>query len=260
MRSRLIMAVVLFVAMTMSSTVFAQHTWYLSGSFSNLIQSDSDNSGTTGDFTTGNGSPAIPNGTPIAAGTPYGWETEFDNGWAISGEGGLIYESGLRSGIELTYANADVDKHKNVNVAGTVIDGVDAAVLAGSSDKLGATVGQVVADGQGSITSTGIFLNLYYDFVQLGPIYPYIGAGIGYMSVDVEYKPSGVKIIDDDESKIGIQFKAGATYRCTETIDIYGEYAYRMTDDVEVDNSLFPGTLEIENKQHLFSLGMRYRF
>lgn len=259
MRNCTVLTMALMLSMMFSSSAYAEHAWYLSGSISYLIQSDSDNNGTTGDFTTGNGSPVIPFGTSIAAGTPYGWETEFDSGWAISGEGGLMYDSGLRSGIELTYSSADVDTHKNVNVAGTVIDGVDAAVLTGSSSQLGATVGQVVADGKGKISSTGIFLNVYYDFVELGSFFPYIGAGIGFMSVDVEYEPSGVKIIDDDESKFGFQLKAGATYRCTDTIDIYGEYAYRMTDDVEVDNSLFPGKLEVENKQHLISLGVRFR-
>ncbi|MBM9512152.1 outer membrane beta-barrel protein [Desulfogranum marinum] len=257
---RTCLVIVMALTLVMASTVYAEHEWYVAGSVSYLMQSDSDNSGTTGDFTTGNGAPVIPFGTPIAAGTPYGWETEFDSGWALSGEGGLMYDSGLRSGIELTYSSADVDTHKNVNVAGTVIDGVDAAVLTGSSSQLGATVGQVVSDGQGKISSTGIFMNLYYDFIELGSFYPYVGAGIGVMAVDVEYEPSGVKIIDDDETKVGFQLKAGATYRCTDTIDIYGEYAFRMTDDVEVDNSLFPGKLDIENKQHLVSIGLRYRF
>lgn len=243
-----------------ASTSHAQHDWYVGGSLSYLMQSNSDNSGTTGDFTTGNGSPVIPFETPIAAGTPYGWETEFDGGWAISGEVGLLYASGLRSGIELTYSTADVDTHKGVNVAGTVIDGVDAAVLTGSRNQLGATVGQVVADGQGSISSTGVFLNLYYDFIELGSFYPYLGAGIGLMSVDVEYNPSGVKIVDQSETKMGFQLKAGLTWRTTENIDLYGEYVFRMTDDIEVDNSLFPGKLDIENKQHLVSVGLRYRF
>ena len=93
-----------------------------------MLQNDSSNSGATGAFTTGNGAPALPFGTAIAAGTPYGWETEFDNGYALAGEVGAFYDNGFRSGIELVYSKADVDTHSGVNVAGTVIDGVDAAV------------------------------------------------------------------------------------------------------------------------------------
>ncbi|MGI9537684.1 MAG: hypothetical protein ACR2PB_11495, partial [Desulfocapsaceae bacterium] len=162
MKTLLISGTILMFAM--SSPVLAANQWYVGGSLSYLNQSDSSNSGTTGDFTTGNGSPAVPNGTSISSGTPYGWDTDFSSGWALSGEGGYMHDSGFRAALELAFSDADVDTHKNVNVAGTVIDGVDAAVLTGSSEQLGATVGQVVADGKGDISSTGLFLNAYYDF------------------------------------------------------------------------------------------------
>ena len=54
--------------------------WYVGGSIGYALQADSSNTGSTGAFRTGNGAPALPFGTAIAAGTPYGWETEFDNG------------------------------------------------------------------------------------------------------------------------------------------------------------------------------------
>ena len=80
------------------------------------------------------------------------------------------------------------------------------------------------------------------------------------MNVNVEYKPSNVGIIDDNETKFAYQFKAGAAYRITDTLDIYGEYAYRGTDDIKLQNELFAGDLEVENKQHLLGIGIRYRF
>lgn len=235
--------------------------WYAGGSVGYAMQDDSSNSGETGAFTTGNGAPVIPFGTAIAAGTAYGWETELDNGYALSGEFGAAYGNGFRSGVELVYSKADVETHSGVNVAGTVIDGVDAAVLTGSATQLGATVGQVVATPDGDqIESTSLFANLYYDFNREGLISPYLGAGIGYSDVSVQYSPSGVGIIDDSEGKLAYQLKAGATWSVSERIDLYGEAAYRATDDVELDNQLFPGTLNIENTQTVFSVGARYRF
>jgi len=239
----------------------AAQEWYAGGSIGYALQQDSSNSGTTGAFTTGNGAPALPFGTPIAAGTPYGWETEFDNGYSLSGEFGARYANGFRSGIELTYSKADVDTHSRVNVAGTVIDGVDAAVLTGSPTQLRVTVGQVVATPDGDeIESTSVFANLYYDFNRDGLISPYVGAGLGYSDVSVTYRPSGVGIIDDSENKLAYQLKAGATWSVSERIDLYGEAAYRATDDVELQNQLFPGTLNIENRQTVFSIGARYKF
>lgn len=235
--------------------------WYAGGSVGYVLQNDSSNAGETGAFTTGNGAPVIPFGSPIAAGTAYGWDTEFDNGYALSGEFGARYANGFRSGVEVVYSKADVDTHSGVNVAGTVIDGVDAAVLTGSPTQLGATVGQVVATPDGDeIESTSIFANLYYDFNREGRISPYVGAGLGYSDVSVQYSPSGVGIIDDSKGKFAYQLKAGATLAVSERIDLYGEAAYRATDDVKLENTLFPGTLNIENTQTVFSVGARYRF
>ena len=59
---------------------------------------------------------------------------------------------------------------------------------------------------------------------------------------------------------VAYQLKAGATYRLNDTFELYGEYAYRATEDIETNNDLFPGTLEIENQQNIFSVGARYRF
>lgn len=235
-------------------------TWYAGGSIGLAMQSESDNEGLTGAFTTGNGEPAIPFGTAVAAGTPYGWNTEFDDGVAASAEIGLAYDSGFRSGVELAYTGADVDTHTGVNLAGTSLDAIDAALLTGSATQLGATIGQVVADGQGEITSLGLFLNAYYDFNREGAIQPYLGAGIGYTSVDVDYSPSGVGIINGDDAVFAWQLKAGLTWKLADNWEAYGEYAWRQSEDISLDNQLFPGSLDIENEQNIFQAGVRMRF
>lgn len=236
----------------------AAQEWYVGGSFGGLMQSDSDNSGSTGAFTTGN----LGDGSTldVAAGTPYGWTTEFDTGYAIAGEVGLRYMGGLRSGIEVAYSSADVDTHTGVTLGGGSIGALDAASIAGSPTPLGVTVADVVADGQGDISSTSLFLNAYYDFNRVGQIHPYLGAGIGVSDVEVVYEPSNIGVIDDSETKFAYQLKAGLTWQATSMWDFYGEYAYRATDDIETQNALFPGTLEIENQQNIFSVGVRYRF
>ncbi len=235
--------------------------WYVGGYVGSNVQSDSDNGGQlTSDFATGNGAPTIPTGTNLASGTSVGWSTEFDTGVAYGVEAGLRYDNGLRSGIEISLTSADIDTHEGVNVGGANIDGVDAAVLTGSAEPLGATVGAVVADGRGDIENLAVFANAYYDFNRDGAFQPYVGAGLGFSQVDVTYNPSGVGIVDDGETKFAYQLRAGATYRFSDTLEVYGEYTYRATDDVEVDVDLFPGTLNVENQQNLFAVGVRYRF
>lgn len=204
------------VALTALPATAQAQEWYVSAGGGLDIQSDSSNSGElTADFETGNGAPAVPTGTVLPAGTPVGWNTEIDNGFALSGEIGLRFDPGIRLGLEVSYTDADVATHAGVTVGGTNIDGVDAAVLTGSVDQLGATVGQVVADGQGRIKTLSGFANAYYDFNAEGTFQPYVGGGIGISSVDVRYNPSGVPIVDDSSTRFAYQLMAGATFRVT---------------------------------------------
>lgn len=248
------------ILLCVPGTAFAGD-WYFGGSLGYGMQDDSDNSGAfTSDFTTGNGDPAVPFGTVLPAGTTVGWTTEFDDGMAFSLEGGLRYDSGLRSGIELSYGSADVETHFGVTAGGGLIDGVDAAVLTGSAVQLGATVGDVVADGRGDITTLSLFVNAYYDFNRDSNFEPYIGVGLGFSDVDVTFNPSGVGIVDDGETVLAYQLKLGATLQFNDNWEGYADYAHRMTADVEVGVDLFPATLEVENQQGLFSVGVRYRY
>lgn len=234
--------------------------WYVSGAIGANIQSDSSNSGTTEAFTTGN----LGDGTTldVAAGTAYGWNTEFDNGTSFSAELGRTYYNagGYRAGVELVVSSADVDTHTDVTLGGGAIGTLDAAAIAGSADALGVTIADVVADGRGEISQTALFVNGYYDFNHTGTFRPYVGAGLGFADVEVTYSPSGIGVIDDSETKFAYQVKAGATYAINESWEVFGEYAYRATEDIETNNDLFPGTLDIENQQNAFSIGARFRF
>lgn len=232
--------------------------WYAGGSIGINQQADSDNAGATGAFTTGN----LGDGSTldVAAGTNYGWSTEFDSGTAFAAELGARYDNGFRSGIELAYTTADIDTHKGVTLGGGSIDAVDAAAIASSPTPLGVTVAQVVADGQGDISNTALFANLYYDFNREESFQPYLGVGLGFSDVSVTYKPSNISVIDDSETKFAYQAKAGVTWWLNPEWELYGEYAYRATEDVELDNQLFPGTLDIENQTNTISVGARYRF
>ena len=162
--------------------------------------------------------------------------------------------------MEVSYTKADVDTHTGVTLGGGSIDALDAASIAGSPTPLGASVAAIVADGRGDISSTSVFANVYYDFNSGSAWQPYVGAGLGVSDVNVTYNPSGVGVIDDGETKLAYQVKAGLTWMVNETWEVFGEYAYRATDDIELDNDLFPGTLNIENQHNLLSFGARYRF
>lgn len=256
-------------AVAMTGLSLAQD-WYVSGQIQWQKQDKSDNSGAlTRDFTTGAGT-TIPAGTVLAAGTPLAWNTELKDGIAGSVElgrnlptqlpGNRYLPKGLRGSLEIAFETADVDTHTGVTVGGSSIDAEDADVLVGTGTQIGSTVANVVADGRGNVENTSAFANLYYQIPTNGPIEPYVGGGIGVTSSKVKFNPSGVAIADDTDINFAYQAKVGATYKVSPNFELFGEYTYRGSEDVDIDLDLVPGQLEIDNKRHLVGLGFRYRF
>lgn len=250
-------------AMALAAFAFAPlasaRDYYASFSVGASALQDSDNSGAfTSDFATGAGA-TIPAGTVLAAGTPLGWTTEFDTGYAVSAAVGRRLGA-WRGEIELAYQSNDIDTHNGVQAGGIALGGEDAGVLITGSPNLGVTVAELVDDGSGSVESTFLMANVFYDFSTGGPFTPYLGGGLGVARVEVDYSPSGVGIINDDDTVIAYQAVAGATYALNDRTELFAQARYRGTDDVETSVDLFDATLEIENRAVVAEAGLRFRF
>lgn len=234
---------------------------YVSGSAGFNFQADSDNSGAfSRDFVTGAGG-AVPAGTTLPEGASVGWTTEFDTGLFLSAAYGLKFQDTFRIEGEISYSSADVDAHTGVTAGGSAIGAADAAVLITGSAPLGVTVSDLVADGQGDVTSLGYAVNGYYDFaVQDTPFTAYIGGGLGIAELDVEYSPSGTQIVSDTEMVGFYQVMAGGAYAVSETTEVYAGYRWRQSGDAETDSALIPARLDVENASHILELGVRYTF
>ena len=243
------------VAFAMPATAMAGET-YVGLSAGVALPADSQNQGEiTGDI------PATPDFGAIPAGTDLGWQTDFDNGFAINGQLGYALDIGFRVELEGSYSEYDVDSHSGLTVGGGDIDGVDVAVLTRGAPAAGnPTVGAVIADGQGKVTNFGIFANIAYD-VDTGTAFkPFVGTGLGYQWVDIEFIPSGVPVANDDDGSFAYQVFAGASYELSETAEIFGQLTYRATtEDAEVPLTLLPATLGVESEQTLLSAGFRFR-
>ncbi len=247
------------VAAALFAGLSSAHDWYVSGSASWQSQDDSRNSGAlTAPFNAGTDGTNPP--ATIASGTSLGWETEFDDGYAISGEVGKKFKNGLRGAFEVNWAETDIQRHSGFEVGGANVDAADVALLTGSAAPTGTTVGTVLNNGQGQIQNLSAFANAYYDFNRGGVIEPYVGAGVGVTRVEAEYRPSGVAVGKDHDTAFAYQAKAGVTYALNKNWDVFGEYAYRASEDIEMDLDLVPGTIDIENKRQTVGVGLRYRF
>lgn len=206
--------------------------------------------------------PATPDFGAIPAGTELGWETQFDNGFALSGQAGYAWDNGFRLEAELAYSEYDVESHSGLTVGGANIDGADVAVLTrGPADPANPTVGAVIADGQGQVSNLGIFANIYYDIDTGSAFEPYVGVGAGYQWVDVDYSPSGVAVGDDTDGTFAYQIMAGANFEVSDNVEIFGQYTWRSTtEDAEIPLTLVPATLGVESRKSIISAGVRIGF
>jgi opacity protein-like surface antigen len=192
----------------------------------------------------------------IPTGTALAWNTEFDNGYNISGHIGHRFGGGVRVEGEFNYNRAGVKRHSGVTVGGADIDAVDASVLTRGATA-GATVGTVVDSGIGKQSSFGLFGNAYYDFNSGGSFQPYVGGGLGFQRTKVDYSPSNIDVGQAKETNFAWQLMAGASYKVGPNFEVFGQYNYRDAGKTKVALDLLPADLEVENKQSIFSLGVR---
>lgn len=256
----LMMTTAIALTAGLSGAAVAQQP-YVSGSAGFNFQTDSDNAGAfSRDFVTGDGV-AVPAGTTLPQGADVGWTTEFDTGLFLSAAYGWRFQENFRVEGEISYTSADVDTHTGVSAGGSALGAADAAVLITGSGPLGVTVEDLVADGQGDITSVGYAVNGYYDFaVRNTPFTAYIGGGVGLAEVEVDYSPSDTAIVEDTEMVGFYQLMAGGSYALSESTEVYGGYRWRQSEDAETESSLIPANLDIENANHIIEAGVRYTF
>jgi opacity protein-like surface antigen len=206
--------------------------------------------------------PATDDFDAIPADTPLAWNTDFDTGFALSGQVGYKFDNGFRLEVEGAYSRYDVASHSGLLVGGTNIDAVDVAVLTrGPADMANPTVGAVIADGQGRVSNFGLFANVFYDIDTGTAFKPYIGAGAGVNWVNVNYRPSNVEVGSGNEAGIAYQLMAGASFDISPRAELFGQYTYRANGNrADIDLDLLPATLGVQNHQSLLTAGVRVKF
>jgi len=233
---------------------------YVAGTLGYLTQDSSNNKGSFfTDFTTGEVTGVSPP-LSIPAGSSVGWNTKFDSGTAYSLALGWKLDS-FRVELEYAMSGADVKSHQGVEAAGIDLTNIDAGVLlTGNVGDLGISVGDLVADGRGSLDTSTLFLNGYYDFMADQSFSPYLGVGVGYADTDVTYKPSGVGVIKDSDTGFAYQLILGASFALNDRFEIFGDARMRYTDNASVKSSLLSAEFDVKNSAALYNIGVRYSF
>ena len=165
----------------------------------------------------------------------------YDVGYNLSAAVGYEFKNGAplsyRTEAEVGYMMFDIDKH---NVAG---------------------VG--VSSGANAFGETNSFYGLangYIDY-ELGTITPFIGAGIGYASLDFSnHGTTGTgTVLNDSGAGLAWQVGAGAAYSLSDTLKIDLGYRYMGIENVSLTATDATST-DVDFRNHQVTLGIRKAF
>lgn len=107
----------------------------------------------------------------------------------------------------------------------------------------------------GDVTIFSFLANVYLDFVNKTAFTPYITAGIGLATVEVnDFEVAGWQMGDSDDTVFAYQIGTGIAYAINEKFTI--DLKYRYHDITELD---FDG-VEIDFANHDVYVGLRYYF
>jgi opacity protein-like surface antigen len=152
--------------------------------------------------------------------------TTFDNGYVLTGAAGKYFNNFRLEG-EIFYSRYNIDNN--------IVNGV------------------VAAPGLGHLDVMAYMANAYFDIMTNTKFTPYIGAGIGYVDVDVD---DGTGRSDQGYA---FQFKAGTAYQFTPSVDFIVGYRFFDTEDGNIGTA--PNDADTEGAQaHHIEAAIRFRF
>lgn len=120
-------------------------------------------------------------------------------------------------------------------------------------------------------TAFSFMVNGYFDFPTDGPVKPYVGGGIGFAVVSIDWQTSGffpfshVPVADDSDSGLAYQFSGGIGYEINPRTTVSFSYRYFATEEMQMAfsnrspiNSGLPFSMDYQS--HEFNIGVRILF
>ena len=155
-------------------------------------------------------------------------EADFDSGLAGAITLGFRRADGFRSEFEFAGRNNDVDGLKG---------------MAGAS---------------GDVDALTFMGNILYDFQGISGFKPYVGGGIGLARVRVDgVRPIGGGRINDSDTVFAYQGIAGLSYAINDALELFGDYRYLRTSELDVQESSSGSTFNVDYDNHTLLGGIR---
>ncbi len=171
----------------------------------------------------GVGSMLPQNSSVDEVGTANSAKYNLDPGFAANVAAGYAFGNGFRTELEVAYADVDPSM-----------------------------------DPGADVETLSAMINAIYELPTGGRLQPYIGAGLGVVRTDYDgTEPLTGIIVDDADTKFGVQGIAGVSFQATEQMDLFLDYRYMRTGKLELA-AVTSETIKATNKNHILMAGVRY--
>lgn len=108
----------------------------------------------------------------------------------------------------------------------------------------------------GDLSTSAIMFNVMYPMMFKGNWKPYIGAGIGFAQVDLDYQIPGAARVEESGGLFAWQLRAGLQYQVQSIPELQYLIGYRYftTEPLQV------GAQDVDNQVHSLEVGMTVNF
>ena len=167
----------------------------------------------------------------------------FDDAFAIGVAAGQVLSSHLRTEVEFSYRSHDLYQFDLLSSTNTVA---------------------LNASGETKVYSG--MANMYWEFVNFPLLNakPYIGAGLGFASVESDFQIGTTSLLSpgyDKDSALAYQWMAGLNWCTAPNMSLFVEYRYFATDGIRLESNLggpVPGLFDYRS-DNIFA-GIRFKF
>lgn len=237
---------------------------YVMGAFGGTFTWETGNTARlTEEFITGNGI-LVPSDVVFPPQTVAEFTTQFEPGYfGVLALGKQSIYGPFRSELELSWTKSSVDRHEDLNVGGLSLSLADAAVLTGAETPTERNVSQVFGDGDGQLSTYSLMVNFYWDIeVPAKDVRPYIGLGGGVTLVNVDYTPSSLTVVSDQDTVLGYQLMFGIAADLNPRTVLHTGFRVRDTAEIDMrtDKNLLSSKLDFDVNQTTIEVGLRRHF
>lgn len=121
-------------------------------------------------------------------------------------------------------------------------------------------VGQLrgMGSARGDVDALTFMGNILYDFQRFGKFKPYVGLGIGLARVRFDnVTPVGGGSINDHDMALAFQGIVGMSFDLTDRFEMFGDYRYMGTADLDVQEAVSGATVSADYRNHTLMGGIR---